>query len=119
MTRGLEVVTRGFEVVTHGFELVTRGFELVTRRFSLEEYQSPYRLDVSNRKDGSLVYVNAPIPTRQLNYEIKYKDFRIIPYEINLRKEKWLMVSVYRGKVKHELRVKIHQLRVKIHELED
>ena len=104
MTRGLEVLASGFEVVTHGFDLVTR-------RFSLEEYQSPYRLDVSNRKDGSLTYVNAPFPTRQLNYEIKYKDFRIIPYEINLRKEKWLMVSVYRGKVKHELRVKIHQLK--------
>ena len=55
--------------------------------------------------DGSLAYVNVPIPTRhfffcvgsqihpaakilwarQLKYEIKYKDIQIIVFEISLR----------------------------------
>ena len=59
-----------------------------TDEFSLEGYHSPYRLDVSNGSDGLLVYINASIPIQQLNYEIKCKDIQIIPFEINLTKEK-------------------------------
>ena len=48
--------------------------------FSLEGYHSRYCLDVSNRRGGLLVYINASIPTRQLKYEIKYKNIQIIPF---------------------------------------
>ena len=67
-----------------------------TGQFSLEGYRSPYRLNVSNRRGRLLIYVNASIPTRYLKYEIKYKSIQIITFEINLRKEKWLVVSIYR-----------------------
>ena len=62
----------------------------------LEGYHSPYRLDVSNRRGGLLVYVNASTSTRQLKYEIKYKYIQIISSEINLGKEKWFVVSISR-----------------------
>ena len=51
-----------------------------TGEFSLEGYHSWYCLDVSNRRGGLLVYINASIPTRQLKYEIKYKNIQIIPF---------------------------------------
>ena len=47
-------------------------------QFPLKGYHSPYRLDVSNRRDGLFVYANASILTRQLKHEIKYKDIQII-----------------------------------------
>ena len=67
-----------------------------TGQFSLERYHSPYRLNVSNRTVGLLVYVNVSIPTRQLKYVIKYRDIQIIPFEINLSKEKQPVESFYR-----------------------
>ena len=57
-------------------------------QFSYNRYDSPYCLDVSNRRGGLLVYVNASVPTWQLKYKSKYKDIRIIHFEINLKKEK-------------------------------
>ena len=62
-----------------------------TSQFSLEGYHLPYCLDASNKSGG----LNASIPTRQLKYEIKSKDIQIISFEINLKKEKWLVVSIY------------------------
>ena len=59
-----------------------------TGQFSLEGYHSLYRIDVSNKRGWLLVYVNASVLTRQLKYEIKYKDIQIIPFDINLEKEK-------------------------------
>ena len=43
-----------------------------------------------------LVYVNESILTGLLKYQIKYKEIQIISFEINLRKEKWLVVSIFR-----------------------
>ena len=69
---------------------------IYTGQFSLEGYHSSYPLDISNRRGRLSVYVNASFPTRQLKYEIKYKDIQIISFEINLRRENWLVVSIYR-----------------------
>ena len=62
----------------------------------LEGYRSLYRLDISHKSGGLLVYVKAVIPFRQLSL-LKFQ-FRIqaLPFELNLRKEKWLVISIYR-----------------------
>ena len=67
---------------------------LPATQFFLEGYHSPYRLDVSHKTCGLLVYVKATIPSRQLS--LPKFQFRIKPYlELNLRKEKWLVISIY------------------------
>ena len=63
-----------------------------TSQFSFEGYYSQYCFYVS--RGGLLVYINMSIPTPQLKYGIKYENIQIIPYEINLRKERWRVVSV-------------------------
>ena len=60
-------------------------------QFSLEGYHSPYHLGVRKRRGG----INPSILTRQLKCEIRYKCIQIIPFEINLKKEKCLVVSIY------------------------
>ena len=54
----------------------------------LPGYQKPYRLDISDRKGGLLVYIKSHLPSRLLkNFDIP-SNIQIIPFELNLKKEK-------------------------------
>ena len=64
-------------------------------QFVLEGYHSPYRLDISSRSGGILVYVKSPIPSRHLSCENLCDSVQAIRFEINLRKEKCLVISIY------------------------
>ena len=67
-----------------------------TAQFLLVGYHSPYRLGKSPKSSGILVYVKSSIPSRQLNFpNLPYK-IQAIPFELNLRKEKQLVISIYR-----------------------
>ena len=63
---------------------------------SLEGYHSPYRLDISRKSVGLLVYVKATIPSHQLSLPKFQFRIQALPFELNLRKEKWLVISIYR-----------------------
>ena len=65
-------------------------------QFILHGYKKPYRLDVNGRSGGLLVYVNSDIPSRLLTSYSFPNDLQIIPIEINLRKEKWIIFSIYK-----------------------
>ena len=66
-------------------------------QFTLEGYHTPYRLDINNKSGGILVYVKSSIPSRCLCYEELRISIQATPFEINLRKEKWLVISIYRA----------------------
>ena len=65
-------------------------------QFTLEGYHTPYRLDINNKSGGILVYVKSSIPSRCLCYEELRISIQPIPFEINLTKKKWLVISIYR-----------------------
>ena len=65
-------------------------------QFLIEGYTNPYRLDVNGRSGGLLVYVNENIHSRTKNDFKLNKDLQIVPVEINLRKTKWMVFSIYR-----------------------
>ena len=65
-------------------------------QFAFEGCHLPYRLDVSNRSGGILVYVKSSIPSRRLSCENLCDSIQVVPFEINLRKEKWLVILIYR-----------------------
>ena len=67
-----------------------------TARFSAKGYHKPYRLDVSEKSGGILVYINFSIPSRQLHCGNLNLSIQAVPFEINLRKGKWLVIPVYR-----------------------
>ena len=66
-----------------------------TSQFELEGYYSPFRLDITKQIGGLLVYIRSSIPSRQFSYESICDSIQAIPFEINLRQEKWLMISIY------------------------
>ena len=67
-----------------------------TAPFSAERYYKPYCLDVSKKSEGILVYINSSIPSRQLHCGNSNLSIQAVPFEINLKKDKWLVISVYR-----------------------
>ena len=67
-----------------------------TAQFLLPGYHKPYRLDISDKQGGLLVYIKANLPSRLLSNHISPKNIQIILFELNLRKEKWIFVCIYR-----------------------
>ena len=53
-------------------------------------------MDANERKVGILVYVNSSILSRRITCGNLCDSIQAIPSETNLRKEKWLVISVYR-----------------------
>ena len=64
--------------------------------FIIERFQKPLGLDISDKCGGLLVYVRSYLLYRQLTkFEISF-DFQAIPFEVNMRKEKWLFLCTYK-----------------------
>lgn len=66
-------------------------------QFYLEGFHKPFRLDKTGTSGGLLCYVRSDIPRRKAKCAIQLpSDIQLIPVELNLRKEKWLLISIYR-----------------------
>ena len=89
-----EIIKQNADVLAVAETKIDASFQ--STQIFLERYRSLYRLDISHKSGGLLVYVKATIPFRQLSL-LKFQ-FRIqaLPFELNLRKEKWLVISIYR-----------------------
>ena len=67
-----------------------------TAQFLIPRFHHPFRLDINRRSDGLVVYVKGSIPARVLTSFSTLADTQIIVFKINLRKEKWLFVGIYK-----------------------
>ena len=56
----------------------------------------PYCLEISNKSGCIFVYIKSNTPTCQLNCRNFCNSIQAVPLEINSRKEKWLVISIYR-----------------------
>ena len=66
-----------------------------TAYFCLAIYHTSYRLDICSKSGGILVYINSNIAARKLNCSEFCNSIQAVPFEINLRKEKWFVISIY------------------------
>ena len=53
-------------------------------------------MDVSSRRGGLLNYVKSSLPSKMLTKFKLPNNIQIIPFELNLRKGKWLFVCIYK-----------------------
>ena len=60
--------------------------------FIIQSFHQTYH----GRSGGILVYLKANIPSRLLTTYILPRNIKAIPFEINLRKRKWLFGSIYK-----------------------
>lgn len=65
-------------------------------QFLISGFSAPYRLDRSKDRGGLLVYVRSDIPSQLLTSFIFEDGIKCIGFEINLRKKKWAIFSIYR-----------------------
>ena len=63
--------------------------------YATAAYQS-FRLDINIKSGGHLVYVKSSVPSQKLKCDVLLKSLEAIPFELNLRKEKWPVISIYR-----------------------
>ena len=65
-------------------------------QFLIPGMRKPFRLDVTSRKGGLLVFVNNDIPSKYLRNFHLPRDIQAISIGINLKQRKLLVVSIYR-----------------------
>ena len=66
-----------------------------TGQINLPGFRTPFRKDLSGKSGGLLVYVNSNIPSKMLKIPDCPNDIQVIPVEINLKKQKWLVIAIY------------------------
>ena len=89
-----EIINGNVDVVSIAETKIDASFP--SAQFVLEGYHSPYRLDKSSRSEGILIYVKSSVPSRCLSCEDLCDSIQAVPLEINLRKGKWLVISIHR-----------------------
>ena len=65
-----------------------------TAQFLLPGYHKSYRLDISDKQGGLLIYIKVHLPSTLLSNLISPKYIEAIPFELNLRKEMWMFVCI-------------------------
>ena len=75
-------------------------FRLLTDRFfegiKLNWFHEPMRLDITSKRGGMLIYIKSSLPSRIMSSFKVPGNIQVMPFELNLRKEKWLFVSIYK-----------------------
>ena len=64
-------------------------------QFLLPGFHEPVRLDITSIRGGMLVYIKSSLPSRIMSNFKLPENIQVIPFELYLRKEKWLFVSIY------------------------
>ena len=65
-------------------------------QFLIPAFHEPMRLDITSKHGGRLVYIKSSLPARiMFNFKLP-KNIQITPFELNLRREKWLFLSIYK-----------------------
>ena len=67
---------------------------LKTRQFTLLGYHKPYQLDMTDNQEELLVFSH--LPSKLLSTHNIPNDIQVITFELNLRKEKWIFMCIYR-----------------------
>ena len=75
-----EIINGNVDVISIAETKIDASFP--SAQFVFEGYHSPYRLDVSNRSGGILVYVKSKIPSRCLSCENLCDSIQAVPFDL-------------------------------------
>ena len=65
-------------------------------QFFYDGFTAPYRKDRTRWGGGLIMYINQNLPSRLLKKHTIPDDIEIICVEINLKKQKWVVIGIYR-----------------------
>ena len=72
-------------------------------QFYMKSYSKPYRLDRNRKEGGIILYVREDIFSKLINSSCTNHDKEYFLVELNLRKQKWLIICNYNP---HKTRIK-------------
>ena len=90
----IEIINENVDIFTIAETKLDCSFP--TAQFEIKSCYSPFRLDITNKSGGLSVYVKSAIPSRKLSCDDICNSIKAISFKINLRKGKWLVISIYR-----------------------
>ena len=65
-------------------------------QFLIPGFHEPMRLGITSKRGGMLVYIKCSLPSKIMpNFKLP-ENIQAILFELNLRKEKWLFVIIYK-----------------------
>ena len=64
-------------------------------QFYMKSYSKPYRLDRNSKRGGIILTVREDTSSKLINSSCIYHDKEYFLVEINLRKQKWLIICNY------------------------
>ena len=68
-----------------------------SNQFTISGFKSPIRLDITSNSGGILVYIKEDILPKKIEDRDIPRDIQTILIEINIRKQKWLLLPIYRN----------------------
>ena len=89
----IEIINENVDIFTIAETKLDSSFH--TAQFQIKDYYSPFCLDITNKSGGLLVYIKSSIPSTKCSCDDICNSIQAIPFELNLRKEKWLVISIY------------------------
>ena len=70
-------------------------YSILNAQLLIPNFHQQFPLDINRNSEGLLVFVRSSIPARMLfDYRLP-PDIPAIPFEINQRKEKWLIINIF------------------------
>ena len=66
-----------------------------TAQFAIEDFNKPYRLDITSNSGGLLFYVKANLPSKLIRFYNFPNDIQCIPIELNISTKKYTLLSIY------------------------
>ena len=90
----LKPVAKSFDLLTIVETKIDASFP--TSQFMIKGFIRPFRHDRNKNGGGLLIYAKVGAPIKQLNSYNFPDDIEAIVIEINLKKQKWLVIFVYR-----------------------
>ena len=89
-----EVVSNHVNILVIAEKKIDKSFP--TAQFIIEGFHKSLRLDISDKSGGLLVYGRSYLLSSQLaKFEIP-SDIQAIPFEVNMRNEKWFFLCKYK-----------------------
>ena len=67
-----------------------------TNQFLIKGFHQLFRLDISRNSGGLLIYIKSSLPAKFLSNYTLPSNIHAIPFELNLKKTKWLFISIYK-----------------------
>ena len=87
-----DLISKNVDILSVGETKLDPSFP--NSQFLISGFHEPMGLDINSKRGGMLVYIKFSLPARIMSNFKLPENIQVIPFKLNLRKEKWLFVKI-------------------------